>query len=919
MDFPKVDFFKAGVAGKLLGRQRECEEFDRLLLRARGGQSGVLAVSGEPGVGKSALLGYAMACASGFRIARAVGVESEMELPFAALQQLCAPMLDRLACLPSPQSGALEVAFGLSEGAAPNQFLVGLAVLSLLSETAQREPVLCVIDDAQWLDRASAESLAFVARRLLAECLVLVIGARVLDGGFSGLPELVVRGLGVPESSELLGQAVRGPLDERVREQIVAETRGNPLALLELPRGMTPAQLAGGFGLPSMASLSGQIEEKFLQRLGALPHDTQRFLLLAAAEPLGNPVLLQDAALRIGIEPSAAEPAEQAGLLELGVRVTFRHPLVRSATYRAASVSERREVHRALAEVTDPEIDPDRRAWHRAHGASQPSEEISTELERSAGRAQARGGLAAAAAFLERAAMLTPDQGRRATRSVAAAEAKQQAGAPDAALDLLAVAELGPLDELSRARSDMVRAQIAYAQNRGSEAAELLLHAGKRLEPLELALARATYLDALAAASFAGTSAAGVGVAQIAKIALAAPRPDPMLPADLLLDGVATQIVDGYGSGVPMLKQALGALRREEVSDEEQLRCSLLAYRSAVDLWDDESWYVLANRYVELARASGALPLLLFALNAQIVGDAFAGELSTGNSLLEELRAVCDIIGSAVPPYAPLALVAWKGPEADVLRLTEDTEKDALARGETLAVSAARWASAVFYNGLGHYDKALEAAEQACSHGDLGYADWSLAELILAAVRTGKEERAGGALQRLSARAHDSQSEWALGIEARCRALLSDETQAERLYGEAIERLGGTRILVELARTRLQYGEWLRRQRRKLEARKQLSTAYEMFTSMGYDVYAGCAERELLATGQRVRRPDVKIASDLTAQEAEVCRLAAEGSTNTEIAARLYISASTVDYHLRKSFRKLGIRSRAQLARRLPQ
>jgi AAA ATPase domain len=730
----------------LQGRQRECKELDRLLSRARGGHSGVLAVSGEPGMGKSALLAYAVACSSGFHIARAAGVESEMELPFAALQQLCAPMLDRLERLPSPQSAALQVAFGLSQGVAPNRFLVGLAVLSLVSEVAKSEPVLCVVDDAHWLDRASTEVLAFVARRVLAESVVLLIGARVLDDEFSGLPELLVRGLGAPEARELLGQVVLGPLDGQVREQIVAETRGNPLALLELPRGMTPAQLAGGFGLPSTASLSGQIEEKFLRTLGALPHDTQRLLLLAAAEPLGNPALLFDAARRLGIGPAAGESAEQAGLLELGVRVTFRHPLARSATYRAASVAERREVHRVLAEVTDPELDPDRRAWHRANGASEPSEEIAAELERSAGRAQARGGLAAAAAFLERAATLTPDQGRRATRSLVAAEAKQQAGAPDAALDLLAVAEPGLSDELSRARLDMVRAQIAYAQNRGSEAAELLLYAGKRLEPLQLALARACYLDALAAASFAGTSAAGTGVREIAKIALAAPRPDPLLPADLLLDGVATQIVDGYGSGVPMLKQALAALRREEVSDEEQLRCSLLAYRSAVDLWDDESWHVLADRYVELARASGALPVLHFALNAHIVVDAFAGNLPMGNSLLEELRVVCDIIGSVMPPYASLALVAWKGPEADVLRLTEETEKEALERGETLAISAARWASAVFYNGLGHYDKALAAAEQACGHGDLGYADWSLAELILAAARTGNQERAAGAL-----------------------------------------------------------------------------------------------------------------------------------------------------------------------------
>ncbi|HEY2296121.1 MAG TPA: AAA family ATPase [Jatrophihabitans sp.] len=908
----------AGVSGHLLGRGRECEELDRLLSKARGGESGVLSVIGEPGAGKSALLGYAIAKASGFHVARAAGVESEMELPFAALQQLCGPILDRLDQLPAPQRTALEVAFGLSTGDSPSRFLVGLAVLSLLSDVGRYDPVLCVVDDAQWLDRASAEALAFVGRRLLAESVVLVIGARALDNEFSRFPELVVRGLGTSDATELLGQAVRGPLDERVREQIVAETRGNPLALLELTRGVTPAQLAGGFRLPITESLSGQIEQRFRQRLDGLPSDTRRLLLLAAAEPLGNPALLQDAARRLGIGPGAAEPAEQAGLLELDKRVTFRHPLVRSAAYWSGSVGERRTAHRALAEATDPEIDPDRRAWHRAQSASEPSEEIAAELEVSAGRAQGRGGVAAAAAFLEHAANLTPEPRQRAQRALAAAEAKQQAGAPDAALDLLAVAELGPLDELSRARLDMVRAQIAYAQNRSGVAAELLFHAAKRLEPVDLTLARASYLDALAAASFAGASAEGAGISQIAETALAAPRPDSLLPADLLLEGVATQLTGGYRSGVPMLKQALSALVRAEVSDDEQLRCSLLAYRSAVDLWDDDSWYLLANRYVELARARGALPVLHFALNALIVAEAFAGELSRGNSLLEELHAVCDIIGSPVPPYAPLALAAWKGPEDEVLKLVEDTESEALARGETLAVSAALWSSAVLHNGLGRYDKAADAAERACALGDLGYADWSLAELILAAVRIGNHERAAEALQKLSARAYDSQSQWALGIEARCQALLSDETEAEKLYEEAIERLGHTRIRVEVARAHLQYGEWLRRQRRSLEARRHLRSAYEMLTRMGNDAFAECAARELAATGEHVHRPGVEAAGDLTAQEAEVCRLAADGSTNAEIAARLYLSTSTVDYHLRKSFRKLGIRSRAQLARRLP-
>ena len=835
----------SGAFRQLLGRRKECEELDRLLLRTRAGQSGVLVVSGEPGVGKSALLGYAMASASGFQVARAAGVESEMELPFAALQQLCGSMLGRLDRLPSPQRGALEVAFGLRSGDAPSRYLVGLAVLTLVSEVAKTEPVMCVIDDAQWLDRGSVQALAFVARRLLAEPVAMVLGARVLDKEFSDLPELVVGGLPASDAAELLGRVVYAPLDQPIRDQIVAETRGNPLALLELPRGMTPAQLAGGFGLPSRASVSGQIEQKFLQRFNALPGDSQRLLLLAAAEPLGNPGLLYAAARRLGVAPSAAGPAEESGLLEIEARVTFRHPLVRSAIYQAASTDDRHAAHRALAEVTDQEQDPDRRAWHRAQGASEPSEAIAVELERSAERAQARGGLAATAAFLELAANLTPDVRTRAQRSLVAAEAKQQAGAPEAAVDLLAVSELGPLDELDRVRVDMVRAQIAYAQNRGSAAAELLFSAAKRLEPLDLLMARASYLDALAAASFAGNAAAEIDLVQIAKGALAARPSGTLRPADLLLEGVATRITDGYASGVPMLKEALGALRRVEVSDDEQLRCSLLAYRSAVDLWDDESWYLLSNRYVELARAGGALPTLHFALNALIVAHSFAGERSRAHSLLAELRAVCEIIGSQVPPYAPLALLAWKGPEAEATTLIEETEKDAVKRGETMAISAARWASAVFHNGLGNHEKALEAAEWAWNNGDLGYADWSLPELILAAVRVGDTAQAGEALQQLAGRAHDSQSEWAMGIEARCRALLSEGTQAEQLYGEAIERLSRTRVKVELARTHLQYGEWLRRERRKLDARAQLESAYdaEQWRSSTRSQNIGCAGR----------------------------------------------------------------------------
>ena len=498
----------------------------------RAGRSGALVVRGEPGVGKTALLEYVLERASGCRVARASGVQSEMELVFAGLHQLCAPMLDRLERLPGPQRDALGTAFGLARGVAPDRFLVGLAVLSLLSEVAEERPLVCLVDDAQWLDRASAQALAFVARRLLAESVALVFAARAPgeERELRGLPELMVEGLGESDARALLGSVLPGPLDERVRDRIVAETRGNPLALLELPRGLTPAELAGGFGLPDAPALSGRIEESFRRQLAALPAATRRLLLVAAAEPVGEPVLLWHAAEQLGVGVEAAGPAAEAGLCEFGARVRFRHPLVRSAVYRAASPEDQRSAHGALAEATDPELDPDRRAWHHAQAAPGPDEEVAAELERSAGRAQARGGLAAAAAFLEQAALLTPGSARRTERALAAAQAKHQAGAPDAALELLATAEAGPLDELQRARVDLLRAQIAFAVRRGSDAPPLLLKAAKRLEPLDLTLARETYLEALSAAIFAGRLATGGGVLEAAEAARAAP-PAPGPPA----------------------------------------------------------------------------------------------------------------------------------------------------------------------------------------------------------------------------------------------------------------------------------------------------------------------------------------------------------------------------------------------------
>src|SRR3954449_1084309 len=556
---------------QLLGREREREVLDRLLDGVRGARGGVLVVHGEAGVGKTALLEYAARAGREFRIARTSGVEAEMELPFAAVQQLCSPFFELMERLPQPQRDALGVAFGLSTGRAPDPFLVGLAVLGLLSEAAEEQPLLSVVDDAQWLDRASARALGFVARRLLAEKIALVFATRALGDALAGLPELHVAPLGRRDARALLESVLPARLDERVLERIVTETRGNPLALLELPRGMTPAQLAGGFGLPTAVPLSAGIEESFTRRLAGLPRDARRLLLVAAADPIGDLALVWRAAQRLGIPESAARTVAADGFLALDAGVVFRHPLVRSAVYRAAGPDERTDVHRALAEATDPELDPDRRAWHRAQAASMPDEDVAADLERSAVRAQARGGFAAAAAFLQRASALTPDPARRAERALLAAQAMQQAGAFDEALTLAAHAESGPLDESRRAQVDVLRARIAFAADRGSDAPPLLVAAAQRLEPLDVGLAREIYLDALTSALFAGRL--GGDARRVAAVACeASPSPPPPRPADLLLDGLALLIAKGPATGTPIVRKALNAFHGDAIGTEEGLR-----------------------------------------------------------------------------------------------------------------------------------------------------------------------------------------------------------------------------------------------------------------------------------------------------------------------------------------------------------
>jgi DNA-binding CsgD family transcriptional regulator len=715
---------------------------------------------------------------------------------------------------------------------------------------------------------------------------------------------------------------LRVPLDERVRDRIVAETRGNPLALLELPRAFTPAELAGGFGLPGALSLSDRIEESFQRRLNDLGEQTQRLLLVAAAEPLGDPGLLWYAATHLMVGAEALAEARAEGLLEVGGRVTFRHPLVRSAVYRAASLSERQSVHAALAEATDPEVDPDRRAWHRAQAAVAPDEEVASELERSAGRAQARGGLAAAAAFLERAAELTLDPSRRAQRALVAAQAKHQAGAPDAALRLLATAEAGLLDELGLARVDLVRAQIAFAVSHGHDGPPSLLKAAKRFEPLDRRLARETYLEALTAALFTGRLKAAVGVLEVAGAARSAPpAAEPLRATDLLLDGLAALTTEGYAVGAPILRRAVSAFRDQEISAEEGgLRWLPLACKMAHDGWDDESWDVLSAGLVALARDAGALPVLSISLGLRFAIELFAGEFGAAESLAEEAEALSEVTRRDFAPMHALMLAAWRGQEAQTLRLIEAFTKPVVAWGEGQWLTATYCSTAVLYNGLGRFQEALVAAEQARAYPhELGHSNFAMVELVEAAARSGKRARAAETVRALSEMARATGTHWALGSEACARALVSDGETAEGFYREAIDRLGRTRMRVQLARAHLLYGEWLRRERRRQDAREQLRTAYEAFDRIGMEAFTQRAGRELLATGERVRKRTVETIDQLTAQELQVARMARDGLSNPEIGARLFISPRTVKYHLQKVFTKLEISSRGELNRVLPQ
>jgi DNA-binding CsgD family transcriptional regulator len=894
---------------------------DLLIGALRTDESRALVVSGEPGVGKTALLEYVVEQAPECRVLRTAGVQSEMELAFAGLHQLLVPLMDRVEHLPVPQRDALRTAFGLGSGAAPDRFLVGVAVLSLLSDVAGERPLICLVDDEQWLDRASAQVLTFVARRLGEESVALVFAARETYDDLVGLPELVVGGLHEGEARALLESVLAGPLDARVRDQLVSESRGNPLALLEMLRDLTPVELAGGFGFPSRVQRSDSIEETFRRRLEDLPAESRRLVRLASADPLGDPVLVWRAAEQLGISAQAAAPAAEAGLLEFDVRVRFGHPLMRSAAYRSSSLEERQEVHRALAAVTDPESDPDRRAWHRAQAATGPDKEVAEELEHSADRARARGGAAAAAAFLERSAMLTPEAARRAERLLAAAKAKRDAGSLDGALGLLVAVEAGPLDPLQAAELQHQRGQIAFDQRRAGDAARLLLGAARQFEPLSVDSAREAHLEALRAAIWAADLTRPGDLRKVAEAARAAPPGrEPPRGVDVRLGAFAVRLTDGFSASVPLLTQALELSLAVDDGVDQAGRSRWLAGSRASDLiatelWDAESLHVLASRQVEFAREAGALVQLQFGLSLLAWSHFLAGESTTAALLLEEDRLIAEATGNPEISYSAMALAAWRGREAEASDLIQGISQEATSRGQGGVVNFAAYASSVLYNGVGRHDAARDAALSVFEADQIGIGCFVLPELAEAASRTGDEALVRTALEWLSERTCRISSEWILGIEARVRALISVGDAADKLYRESIGLLGKTRIRVQVARGHLLYGEWLRRERRRLDAREQLRTAHSMLDAMGIEAFAERAERELLATGETARKRNVETGNQLTSQETQIARLAREGLSNPEIGTRLFISPRTVQYHLHKVFTKLDITSRSELFR----
>ncbi len=869
----------------------ETQRLRELIGAARTGRGGALVLRGEAGIGKSTLLEHVEEAASGFRVLRAGGSELEAELPFAALHQLCLPVLGHLTELPAEHRRALRIAFDLASGT-PDVFRVGLATLGLLNAAGQERPVLCVVDDAHWLDAASSKALAFLARRISAESVAMVLAVRLPyeAGELDVLPSLGVDGLSDAEARALLAAQSHETLDEQVRDRLVAEARGNPLALLALPR-------AGGFAPPRLTPVPTRVGQEFRATLSGLPAQARLLLAIAGADPTGDPGLLWPAARRLDIDlPAAGAAATATGLVEFGTRVRFYHPLARAAAYDAAGVGERLLAHHVLAEVTDPVADPDRRAWHRAQAAAAPDEDVAAELERSASRAQARGGAVATAAFLERAAELSLDAAQRIERTLAATRAHLDAGATDKAATLLRTAESAGLDELQQAETDLLRGRIALVRVDDSEGPAWMLRAARRLAPLDPERSRESYLEALEMSLLVGR-ANGVMDAVLAEAGSAPPHPPDILDA---LDLLTT---NGHRAAVPLIKEAL-----DGAEGPLWTRHPALGIILAAELWDPDTHTRIIEWLLKSGRESGSPLVLRLGLAQAASAAALTGDLDGAMAAIAEEEAIADATGAPGIIYHRLQLAAMRGRREEASALFEAVMTTATATGQV--VSNVHWASAVLNNGLADYQEALAAAQRATADGELFTAGFVLPELVEAAVRCGEHAAAVAALESLTERTEACGSPSGLGIAAYARALV---TGAENDYREAVAHLTGTPMLPYRARAHLLYGEWLRRQGRRQDCRPHLRTAHELFSGAGIEAFGRRAADELRATGETARSRTDHARDQLTMQELHIARLVATGATSKEVAARLFLSPRTVDTHLRNIYRKLGINSRRQL------
>jgi DNA-binding CsgD family transcriptional regulator len=898
------------VIGTLVDRAAEAAALDGVLTAVRGGLSGVLVLRGEAGIGKTALLEYAAGRAGGMRIARVAGVELEMDLAFAGLHQLLVPFLDGIARLPLLQRRALQTAFKLAAGPAPDRFLVGLAALTLVTDAAMEHPVLCLIDDAQWLDRESVTVLEFVTRRLLADQVGMVFAVRAgMDDPtvvLEGLPGLTVTGLPEEAALQVLSAVTDGPVDTRVGKKVVAEAAGNPLAVVEFAGELTAEELAGAAPLPAPLRFGGRVEELYVSRILALPGDTRLLLLIAAADALCDQRKIWRAARFLGIDPDIADIPASGRLVSWRPRVEFRHPLMRSAAYYAAPAVTRRRTHEALAAVTDPGVDPDRRAWHLAAAAVGPDERVAAGLEESAGRARARGGWASSAVFLERAAVLTPDAGRRAHRLLAAAEARLVAGEPAAAGVLAERAAPDLADPVARAKGRRIEGLTLYAAGRANEAVPVLLDAATMVAFSDTRLARDTLLDAYAATQrFGGGGAATPGLLR----AIPAAPDAEVTVADLLLDGFAAVAEHSYDSGAALLRRAIAPVTGDQPVPDEALPHFLAIANAALLLLDDSARYQIERRGTAELRDRGALAALLVALIVQVTAGIQEGRFADAAAAVAEGRSLSEATGwrayLPVFAHAEVLALAWQGREASARPLAARLLAE-LEWGHGHAVRRhVHHSLTILELSLGNYADALDHALRS-EAGERALGSASVADMVEAAARSGEWETAAAAVEAFEPWALASGTHWALGLLARSRALLAADDCAESEYLLAIEHLRKCRIVPDLARSRLLYGEWLRRQRRRRDARGQLRAAYDMFDQLGIGGFARRAQLELRATGEQVaRRSPGALDSELTPQETQIATLAGEGATNTEIAARLFISAATVEYHLRNVFRKM--------------